>query len=139
MEKLSGALDLARDKWPGHPLAVVTSVNRLEELSDDPRIDRLYGVETGTGGFEDPLKLEETFEAIVFPLGNAHGSGYGNVFRACRSLSAKSFYISPYCRELRSAGLLRLKFKYLIENILENVLAVVGRVGAWRLIRQFDL
>ena len=139
VEKLSSALDLAGDRWPGHPLAVATSVNRLTELSDDPRIDRLYAIETGTGGFERPLKLEETFEAIVFPLGNAHGSGYGNVFRACRRLSAKSFYISPYCRELRYAGFFRLKLKYLIENILENVLAVVGRFGAWRLMRQFDL
>ncbi len=139
VEKLSKALDLAGERWPDHPLAVASSINRLNELSDEPRIDHLYGIETGTGGFEVPLVLDETFEAIVFPVGNAHGSGYGNVFWACRSLSAKSLYISSYCQDLRVIGAFRLKLKCLIEKFLEDILTVIGAIGARRLIRQFDL
>ncbi len=139
VEKISEALDLCLEKWPGHPLIVATTANRSKELANDNRIDRLEIVDTGPRGYDRIFHLEEHLEAVVFPIGNKNGSGYGNVFRAFSSLCARNFYMSPYCRDFRSMGRLRLKLKYGTELALEELLSVFGRIWAQRLIRGIDL
>ncbi len=133
VEKLSPLLDLCRQRWPEHPIWLISSPNRVKELEDDARINKVIAHSLGPGGFEQPFAIEDTLEAVVFPLGNRRGGGYGNVFATFGSLRPGQYFLAPYGRELRPVSPIVLKVKYLIERGLQIVLDPLGKLTARRL------
>lgn len=133
VEKLSLLLDLCRQRWPEHPIWLVSSPNRVKELEDDARISKVIAHSLGPSGFDQPFVIEDTPEAVVFPLGNRRGGGYGNVFATFGSLKPGQFFLAPFGRELRPVSPLVLKVKYLIERGLHIVLDPLGKLTARRL------
>ena len=139
VEKLSPLLDLCRQRWPEHPLWLVSSPNRVKELEDDARIGKVIPRTLGPGGFEQPFVIEDTPKAVIFPLGNRRGGGYGNVFAAFVGLRTGQFFLAPYGRELRPVSPIVLKVKCLIERVLQKALTPLGKLTARRLTSRYGL
>jgi len=113
--------------------------NPDEELEDDTRISKVIPRINGSNGFEQPFIIEDIPEAVIFPLGNNSGSGYGNVFATFGGLRPGQFFLAPYGRELRPVSPLTLRVKYLIERGLQKALAPLGILTARRLTSRIGL
>jgi hypothetical protein len=132
VEKLSPVLDACRAHWPGHPLIVVTSPARGSELRTDPRITEIIPYATGAEGFVAPIRSEHALEAVVIPVANRGGSGYGNVLRACRDLAAQRWFLASYSRELTELTRAGWTRRWCVEALLAIPARLLGRLwGAW--------
>ena len=131
IEKLSAVLDACVQEWPGHPVYVVSSPNRIVELELDERVDKALPYIVGASGFRKPFAWAEALEAVVFPVGNRYGGGYANVFKAFSRLKAKSFYRAAYSKELFRMRAFTLPLKYNVELFLEKLFVPFGVISSF--------
>ncbi len=135
VERLSTVLNCSLDRWPGHPIWVVTSQNRVGELVTDGRIDRVEGREGGYLNFGCRYESDTFYEAVVLPLANRKGSGYSNVLRSFSRVRCHGFFLSPFCRYLRPVSRTSLVLKAGIEEIIAASLRPVGALLARLVLR----
>lgn len=115
IEKLASVLQLCALRWPGHPLWVVTSPSRAGEVSRFELVARVVSYDGGSGGFSDPIAVDEPVACVVVPVANEGGSGYGNVLRACRRTKTERFALSPRCLRLKPLSRFRFALKWRLE------------------------
>lgn len=123
IEKLSPVLDLCQDKWPGHPLYVATSENRVGELKTDPRIENVFPYQHDWADLKESSLIEENIHCVVIPIGNQRGSGYANVFESALALPTSHISLAPYCQSLLSISSKNMLIKCKLEQILAKVCA----------------
>lgn len=116
LEKLSFVLDLCRERWPQHPIHIISSENRLAELQNDARITETHTYKMGKTGFDHPFDYSERAAALIIPIANQRGSGYGNVFKAFSSVKADAIFLAAHCKKLSKSTPYSLKLKYLFEQ-----------------------
>lgn len=98
VEKMSPVLEACHRNWNGHDIWVVSNLGRAEEMRRDLRVARV--IENRPGDYSRPLKMDTVFEAVVVPVANEGGSGYGNVFGAVLGMSSSSYWLCSRCRQL---------------------------------------
>jgi len=131
VEKMSPVLDACGAKWQGHPLWVVSSPSRVGELNLDGRVDRVLKYEGVAAGFDRPLKQDLKAVAVVVPVANKGGSGYGNVLRVAAGIRSTSFCLCSRCRLIEESG----RIEFLRKALLEAALRFVSRWIAGRLLK----
>ena len=99
VEKLSSVFDSCAMRWPRHPVLVVTSPTRYDELRADSRISEIVLYATRTTGFSEPIACDRELEAVIVPVANRGGTGYANVMRACQNLNTRSWFLASSCRD----------------------------------------
>jgi hypothetical protein len=118
VEELGPLIDTCRTRWPAARVCVLTSRNRNAELSSDPRIDEVIDYPMTTAGFGSPWNDGRSYRALVVPIRNSGGWGYGNVWEAVSSVDAESFWVAAWGRQLLSVKLRRMIFRARAERFL---------------------
>jgi hypothetical protein len=120
VEDLGPLLDACRDRWPSARCCVLTSPNRRDELSSDPRIDEVIDYSTTTAGFAIPWNDGRDYAALVVPVRNSEGWGYGNVWEALAGVSAASHWMAAWGQKLSPVSLRRMLFRARSERFLRS-------------------
>jgi hypothetical protein len=128
IEKLDIVLDQCRSNWPKDHLVVISSPNRYSELIGDHRISKVITLSAGQNGFSQQLNLKSKFKALVIPINNQYGSGYGNVFSAGISCAAEKYYLMPYATRLNQVSITTLKFYQTMERILLSLSLPIAHI-----------
>lgn len=102
VEKMSPVLEACAARWASSPIWVVSNAGRADEMRNDKRVTEVIVIQTGD--FSSPVSVDTLAEAVVVPVANEGGSGYGNVLAVSLAISAKSFFICSRCRVLFELG-----------------------------------
>jgi hypothetical protein len=129
MEELGPLIDSCRAKWPAARFSVLTSPNRSTELSSDPRIDEVIAYPMTTAGFGAPWNDGRPYRALVVPVRNSAGWGYGNVWEAVSGVAAESFWIAAWGQKLLPVKMRKMIFRTRAERFLRFACAA----AAWPL------
>lgn len=100
VERMAGVVGACRTRWPSASLVVLSSPNRRAEMLADPRVAEVLDLPFGPDGFPPRVDLGRRVDAVVVPLGNQRGSGYGNVLDAARRCVARDCFVMPYAASL---------------------------------------
>ncbi len=118
IEKLDIVIEACRLRWPDTKFVVASNSGRCKELLSDPRISKVIEVKTGLKGFHKKLKIKQSFSAVVIPISNRYGAGYGNVFAASSRCNTTNWFVMPYASRLKRVSYLTLRLLTIIENMI---------------------
>lgn len=102
VEKMSPVLEACAARWATSPIWVVSNAGRADEMRNDKRVSEVIVIQSGD--FSSPVEVDTLAEAVVVPVANEGGSGYGNVLAASLAISAERFFICSRCRALSELG-----------------------------------
>ena len=135
IEELGPLIDTCRARWPTARLCVLTSPNRREELSPDPKIDEVIDYRMTPSGFESPWNDGRRYRALVVPIRNSRGWGYGNVWKAISSVAAESFWVAAWGQKLIPVKLRGMLCRAQAERFLKSACGA----AAWMIAQLFLL
>ena len=127
VEEMGPLLDACRLHWPSARICVLTSPNRREELRSDGRIGEVMEYKSPGSGFESPWNDGRTYKAMIVPVRNARGWGYGNVWKSLAPVKASSFWVAAWSHNLRSVSLRRMLFRARMERFLGFLCGIGAR------------
>ncbi|MBN2319612.1 MAG: hypothetical protein JXR49_11070 [Acidobacteria bacterium] len=131
VEEMGPLLDACRSRWPSARICVLTSPNRREELCSDGRIGEAIEYSASGSGFGSPWNDGRDYDALVVPIRNARGWGYGNVWESVAAVTAKSFWVAAWSHNLRSVSLRRMLFRARMERFLGFACGIGARGFAY--------
>lgn len=137
VEKMSPVLNACQERWLDHPIWIVTSRNRVEEMERDVRVERSIPFD-GAMGFERPFSLDAKAEAVVVPTANKWATGYGNVLNAALGVDASTYYICSRCRTLLAFGKSGFMWRARRERFLIGLARVFSGFWAERILERDD-
>jgi hypothetical protein len=118
IELMDMVIDQCKSMWPNERMVVLTSANRVGELTNDSRISETIPLPMGSKGFSRRIIINRRFQALIIPIANRRGSGYGNVFSAASCCLANEYYTMPYASKPNRVSMCTLRFYSLIETVL---------------------